>query len=81
MNLCFVLGSLNLDVGINNISGLINNEWVKKRLRTMPALKPLVLIIRGALSQRGLNDASQHGLSSFAVVCMCVFFLQVSTQF
>ncbi|XP_006453908.1 hypothetical protein AGABI2DRAFT_189248 [Agaricus bisporus var. bisporus H97] len=69
-------GSLKFDVGINNTSGLKNNQWVKNRLRAMPALKPLVLIIRGALSQRGLNDASQHSLSSFAIVCMCVFFIQ-----
>lgn len=76
------VGSLHFDVGINGAAGLKNGEWVKDCLKTMPALRPLVLVIKGALSQRGLNDASlaHRGLSSFAVICMCVFFLQVRTS-
>lgn len=44
----------------------------------MPALLPLVLVIKGFLLQRSLNDASKGGLGSYAIICMCISFLQVS---
>jgi hypothetical protein len=69
-----------MDVGINNLNGLKTGEFVKERLRTMPALRPLVMVIKSALAQGGLNDASSSGISSYAVICMCVFFLQVSVE-
>ena len=43
----------------------------------MPALQPLILVIKGFLSQRGLNNAAESGLSSYALICMCISFLQV----
>jgi len=42
----------------------------------MPALRPLILVVKGFLSQRNLNDASKSGLGSYAVILMCISFLQ-----
>ncbi|KAF9447545.1 Nucleotidyltransferase [Macrolepiota fuliginosa MF-IS2] len=71
-------GSLKFDVGVNNMSGLETGAFVAECLKTMPALRPLILVIKKALSIHGLNDASKGGISSFAVICMCIFFLQLN---
>lgn len=71
-------GSLKFDVGINNLEGSITGQFVKQQLQKMPALRPLVFVIKSALAQRDLNDASKSGISSFAVICMCVFYLQLN---
>ena len=69
-------GSLNVDIGINNIDGLKGVEVINTCLAKMPALRPLILVVKGFLSQRGLNDASKAGLGSYAVILMCISFLQ-----
>jgi non-canonical poly(A) RNA polymerase PAPD5/7 len=43
----------------------------------MPALRPLVLVLKSFLKQRKLNSAATSGLSSYAVTCMVISFLQV----
>ncbi|KIY51957.1 hypothetical protein FISHEDRAFT_70193 [Fistulina hepatica ATCC 64428] len=42
----------------------------------MPALKPLVLAVKGLLTHHSLNDASKGGLGSYGVIWMCVSLLQ-----
>lgn len=67
-----------MDMGINNTDGLLGVELVKDYLSSMPALRPLFLVAKGFLSRRGLNDASTSGLGSYALILMCISFLQVS---
>ncbi|KAF9469521.1 hypothetical protein BDZ94DRAFT_1242597 [Collybia nuda] len=71
-------GAFKVDIGINNTDGLAAIETIKKYLETMPALLPLVLVIKGFLLQRLLNDASKGGLGSYAIICMCISFLQLN---
>lgn len=66
-----------MDIGINNPLGVEGNELTNSYLSKMPALRPLVLLTKGFLLQRGLNDASKGGLGSFAITCLCISFLQV----
>eukprot|EP01119_Soliformovum_irregulare_P009957 TRINITY_DN2401_c0_g1_i2.p1 TRINITY_DN2401_c0_g1~~TRINITY_DN2401_c0_g1_i2.p1 ORF type:complete len:618 (-),score=188.47 TRINITY_DN2401_c0_g1_i2:104-1957(-) len=57
--------------------GLSTCEVVKGFLRKMPALAPLVVILKQLLHERGMNNAYTGGLSSYCVVLMCVNFLQL----
>ncbi|TFK42144.1 hypothetical protein BDQ12DRAFT_710433 [Crucibulum laeve] len=71
-------GSFNVDVGINNSDGLRSRDLVNSYLASMPALRPLVLVVKQFLRQRELGDAGKSGLGSYAVVLMCVSFLQLN---
>lgn len=66
-----------MDIGVNNPLGIQAIDIVSAHLKSMPALRPLVLVAKGFLRQRGLNDAAKGGLGSFALVCLCIHFLQV----
>ncbi|KIM82309.1 hypothetical protein PILCRDRAFT_8117 [Piloderma croceum F 1598] len=72
------LGSLNFDLGINNTDGFAAVETISSYLRKMPALRPLVLVLKSFLKQRKLNSAATSGLSSYAVTCMAISFLQLN---
>ncbi|KAJ7144775.1 hypothetical protein C8R43DRAFT_1070614 [Mycena crocata] len=71
-------GSFSVDVGINNEDGPRAIEIVNEYLYKMPALRPLILIVKGFLSQRNLNNAAHGGLGSYAVILMCISFLQLN---
>ncbi|KAF7340984.1 Non-canonical poly(A) RNA polymerase PAPD5 [Mycena sanguinolenta] len=71
-------GSFNVDLGINNTDGPQAIAVVNEYLSKMPALRPLILIVKGFLSQRNLNSAAYGGLGSYAVICMCISFLQLN---
>jgi non-canonical poly(A) RNA polymerase PAPD5/7 len=74
-------GSFNVDIGINNTDGPQAIAVVNEYLSKMPALRPLILTVKAFLSQRNLNSAAHSGLGSYAVICMCISFLQVGRAF
>ncbi|KAJ7760112.1 hypothetical protein DFH07DRAFT_918810 [Mycena maculata] len=71
-------GSFSVDIGINNTDGPRAIEIVNEYLTKMPALRSLILVVKGFLSQRNLNNAAHGGLGSYAVICMCISFLQLN---
>ncbi|KAJ7696810.1 hypothetical protein B0H17DRAFT_1053139 [Mycena rosella] len=71
-------GSFSVDIGINNLDGPRAIEIVNDYLAKMPALRPLIFIVKGFLSQRNLNNAAHGGLGSYVVICMCISFLQLN---
>ncbi|KAJ7238767.1 Nucleotidyltransferase [Mycena haematopus] len=71
-------GSFNVDIGINNTDGPQAIAIVNEYLSKMPALRPLILTVKGFLSQRNLNSAAHGGLGSYAITCMCISFLQLN---
>ncbi|KAJ7360862.1 Nucleotidyltransferase [Mycena albidolilacea] len=71
-------GSFNVDIGINNTDGPQAIAVVNEYLSKMPALRPLILTVKAFLSQRNLNSAAHSGLGSYAVICMCISFLQLN---
>ncbi|KAF7297391.1 Non-canonical poly(A) RNA polymerase PAPD5 [Mycena indigotica] len=71
-------GSVNVDLGINNTDGVRAVEIVNGYMSTMPALRPLVMVVKAFLAQRGLNNPATGGLGSYAVICMCISFLQLN---
>ncbi|KAG6901977.1 hypothetical protein C0995_006076 [Termitomyces sp. Mi166 len=60
-------GSLSVDININDESGAKGVEVINDYLVQIPALRPLVLLLKGFLRQRKLNDASRGGLGSYAL--------------
>lgn len=77
MSFISVIGSLNFDIGINNTDGFEAVDTINFYLAKMPALRPLVMVLKGFLRQRNLNSAASSGLSSYALICMAISFLQV----
>ncbi|KAK0421743.1 hypothetical protein EV421DRAFT_1672300, partial [Armillaria borealis] len=71
-------GSISVDIGVNNTDGIHVAEMIKEYLAHMPELRPLALVMKGLLARSGFNDPAYGGLGSYAVVCMCISFLQIN---
>jgi non-canonical poly(A) RNA polymerase PAPD5/7 len=66
-----------MDITINGINGIQAVNAINGYLSRMPALRPLILATKSLLEQHGLHSAATGGLSSYAVTCMVISFLQV----
>ncbi|KAF8641220.1 hypothetical protein AX17_000854 [Amanita inopinata Kibby_2008] len=71
-------GSFNIDVSINHTDGVQGKNIIMDYLSEMPALRPLVLIIKALVSQHGLNDPAIAGLGSYPIICLCIYFLKAN---
>ncbi|TDL26370.1 Nucleotidyltransferase [Rickenella mellea] len=71
-------GNIGIDLSINGEDGIKAIPIVKSYLNKLPALRPLVLVVKRFLSQRNLNSAASGSLSSYSIVCMCISFLQLN---
>lgn len=71
-------GRLPIDISLNQLNGISAGKIVNSYIAALPALKPLVLVIKAFLSQRGMNEVYSGGLGSYSVICLVVSFLQVS---
>lgn len=69
---------MKLDISINSDEGLSTIPIIKKHLDSMPALRPLVLLLKVFLTRRSLNSAATGGLGSFGLILLVISFLQVS---
>lgn len=67
---------LQLDVSVADDSGPTNAAFVARRLVDFPAMRPLVLLLKCLLKQRGLNDVATGGLGSFSLANMVLCYLQ-----
>ena len=72
-------GRLPIDISLNQLNGISAGKIVNSYIAALPALKPLVLVIKAFLSQRGMNEVYSGGLGSYSVICLVVSFLQVRT--
>lgn len=71
-------GSLRFDIVVNRDDGMKVTPIVREYLDEMPALRPLLLILKVFLYQRNLNSAATGGPSSYVLTCMVIHFLQVN---
>ncbi|RHY31799.1 hypothetical protein DYB32_003157 [Aphanomyces invadans] len=55
--------------------GLAATEIVRAAVTSMPLLRPLVLVVKTFLREKGLNNAFTGGLSSYALVLLCLHYL------
>ncbi|KAI0789522.1 hypothetical protein C8Q75DRAFT_807149 [Abortiporus biennis] len=74
------LGSYDVDISINTDDGVNMLPIIRGYLSKMPALKPLVMLIKGFLSGRALQSAAKGGLGSYATLCMLICFLQLNPR-
>lgn len=70
-----------MDISVNHTDGVDVADIIKDYKTRMPALRPLALIMKNIVGQAALNDPSHSGIGSYALVCMCINFLQVSALF
>jgi non-canonical poly(A) RNA polymerase PAPD5/7 len=64
-------------MSVNGSEGLLALELVQGYLRNIPALRTLLMVVKGILCQNGLGSATHGGLSSYVTTCMAVSFFQV----
>lgn len=57
-------------------SGLVAGAWVRSYAARYPPLRPLVLLLKGLLLQRGVNDVATGGLGSFTLTNMVIAHFQ-----
>jgi non-canonical poly(A) RNA polymerase PAPD5/7 len=72
-------GAYKVDLNINTDDGVKVIDVVKDYLDQMPALRPLVMVLKGFLIQRGLNSPATSGLGSYSLICMVISFLKVNS--
>ena len=65
-----------VDVSFDVEGGLRTGRLVRDLQDAMPALRPLVLVLKFFLAQRGLNETFTGGVGSFMMQMMVVSFLQ-----
>ncbi|CAH0481386.1 unnamed protein product [Peronospora belbahrii] len=67
---------IHVDVSFNVAGGLATGDLVKHYMRVYPAFRPLTLVIKYFMAQRGLNETYSGGVGSFLLQMMVVSFLQ-----
>lgn len=75
------LGSIPVDISINQINGVGAVGIVKGFMEEFEALRPMILVVKSFLSQRSMNEVFTGGLGSYSIVCIIVSFLQVRFGF
>lgn len=70
-------GRLPVDISINQSNGISAGKIVNAYISALPALRPLVLVVKAFLNQRGMNEVYSGGLGSYSVICLVISFLQV----
>eukprot|EP01117_Protostelium_nocturnum_P014818 TRINITY_DN5678_c0_g1_i1.p1 TRINITY_DN5678_c0_g1~~TRINITY_DN5678_c0_g1_i1.p1 ORF type:complete len:685 (+),score=259.03 TRINITY_DN5678_c0_g1_i1:273-2327(+) len=68
---------INVDISFNIVGGLSNTAIVKQFCSKIPLLRPLTLVIKYFLQQRGLNEPYTGGIGSYALVILVINFLQM----
>ncbi|OQR86062.1 Poly(A) RNA polymerase [Achlya hypogyna] len=67
---------LHMDFSFNITSGLSTADLVMMYMRKYPSFRPLVILLKYFLLQRGLNETFKGGVGSFLLQLLVVSFLQ-----
>ncbi|CAH8665725.1 unnamed protein product [Schistosoma rodhaini] len=67
---------LRVDISFNMINSVKAAELIRVFMKRYPCLPCLVFVLKQFLLQRSLNEVWTGGLSSYALILMCVSFLQ-----
>ena len=70
-------GSFKIDISLNHEDGVKAVPVIADYMQRMPALRYLVMVMKGFLAQHNLNSAAYGGLSSYSLICLAISFLQV----
>ncbi|RKP25601.1 hypothetical protein SYNPS1DRAFT_6896, partial [Syncephalis pseudoplumigaleata] len=66
-----------VDISLNITNGIHSARMVKRFSEQLPAMKPIMLLIKQFLTQRSMNEVFTGGLSSYSLMIMTVSFLQM----
>ncbi|KAK9767816.1 Poly(A) polymerase [Basidiobolus ranarum] len=69
--------NFNVDICIDIESGIQSASIVKRLVKEIPGVRPLTLILKQFLMQRGMNEVYNGGLGSYATLLLVVSFLQL----
>ncbi|GMF24773.1 unnamed protein product [Phytophthora lilii] len=67
---------IHVDVSFNVAGGLATGDLVKHYMRVYPSFRPLTLVLKYFMAQRGLNETYTGGVGSFLLQMMVISFLQ-----
>lgn len=73
-------GYISIDISLHHTGGVAAGNVVLGFLESLPALRPLVLVIRAFLDHRSMNQVSTGGLGSYSTTCLAISFLQMSPK-
>ncbi|KAK7695252.1 hypothetical protein QCA50_002442 [Cerrena zonata] len=73
-----LLASLQADICVNQEDGLKAISIIRGYLDDMPALRPLVLVLKVYMAIQNLNSPAFGGLGSYATICMVITFLKAN---
>lgn len=71
-------GRYRCDISVNQTNGLQAADFVNDVQDRMPAIRPLIMVTKHLLQQRGMSEVYSGGLGSFSVILLVVNFMQVS---
>lgn len=71
-------GRYRCDISVNQTNGLKAADYVNEIQSTMPAVRPLILLTKHLLQQRGMSEVYTGGLGSYSVILLVINFMQVS---
>ncbi|KZT01176.1 Nucleotidyltransferase [Laetiporus sulphureus 93-53] len=74
------LGSFKVDISVNSTDGVKAVPIIKDYIDKMPALRYLVMVLKGYMSRLRLNNASEGGLSGYSIICLAISFLQLNPK-
>ncbi|CAO1613525.1 unnamed protein product [Sympodiomycopsis kandeliae] len=70
-------GKYRCDISVNQTNGLKAAEYVNQMQSEMPAIRPLIMLTKHLLQQRGMSEVYTGGLGSFSVILLVINFMQV----
>ncbi|TIB00514.1 hypothetical protein E3P94_01751 [Wallemia ichthyophaga] len=70
-------GGYPIDISLNQTNGVDAGRMVNDILDKYPAARPLSILLKCFLAQRSMNEVYTGGVSSYAVICLVVSFLQM----
>lgn len=66
---------VDMDISFNVGEGAHTSQWVRQRIDAWPCFRPLLLVLKLLLKQRGLADPANGGVGSFTLAVMLASFL------
>jgi len=69
---------IKIDISINQDRALKSVHYIKDIIRQFPTLPKIIFVLKQFLVSRDLNEVWHGGLSSYALIAMCISLLQVT---
>lgn len=70
-------GKYRCDISVNQTNGLKAADYVNQMQSEIPAIRPLILLTKHLLQQRGMSEVYTGGLGSFSVILLVINFMQI----